>query len=299
MILRIKMVLLPVLSLRGNYGIDNPCRVGCLGLGSSGLLVAATLLFLRRDHILERGQVDKRFLFLTVGLLGLKGVNLGYRFFSSIYTSKYKKYVVAQRLLDMVYDWAHVVKVADIGCGRGLLTAAIANHLAKLRLSNKNPEDTYQITCVDTFSYTKDPLSSNQLRFKFLENLKKDHVDLAHINLHDSLLTTIMLPSNTYDLVVSSLAISEVGYSKNEGRQMSFKTDLTSQQQQQLALAEIVRITKPGGQFLIWDVECAQSYAEFLTVHTDVINIYTSAPFRMFDGKKYYIVAGRKALSSP
>lgn len=287
-------MLLPVLSLRGNYGLDDVKRLSMLGLSSSGLLLAAgSLLSFRRD-ILKNPQTNPIPFFLVVGLLGLQGAKLGYQFLDSLYSSKVTKFYITQRMFEMVYDWAKVIKVADIGCGQGMLTASVAKHLEKFRPRDKDPNTTYLISCVDSFSSTSDKLAQSPLRKKYLDNLKYDNVDLKHIKLQDSLLTTIFLPDNTYDLVISALAIHELGYSSHESRKMTFKCDLIPRQQQQLALKEMVRICRPGGQILIWDVDYADTYGELLSVHPEISIVFTSQPFYAFGGRACHIVSARK-----
>ena len=136
------------------------------------------------------------------------------------------------RLLDMV-SWRGDESVLDVGCGRGLLLIGAARRVPRGR-------------AVGIDKWQKEDLSGNT-REATLSNAAAEGVaDRVEVQTAD--MRTMLLPDATFDLVVSSLAVHNI-YSV-EGRRQ--------------ALAEIVRVMKPGATLLLQDIRHTKQYAAAL-----------------------------------
>jgi ubiquinone/menaquinone biosynthesis C-methylase UbiE len=136
-------------------------------------------------------------------------------------------------------------KVLDLGCGRGLLLCEVAKHL---------PHG--EVLGIDLWS-AKDQ-SGNTLA-KTLENADREGIR-ERVNIHTGDVRALPFPDGTFDAVVSSLCLHNIG-------------DKTGREQ---ALLEMLRILKPGGKFAIADIQRSKEYTEFLIAQG--INVEYSKP---------------------
>ncbi|KAJ9050046.1 hypothetical protein DSO57_1018190 [Entomophthora muscae] len=283
------MTLIPVTSLKRYHGLDAPARVARLGFSSAGCILTMLCLISKRHLIFDRLIHKKKYFFMLLGFLGSNGFTNGMKFLNTIYSSGYSKYCTSERMLDLVYNWSRVISVADMGCGQGLLTAAIAKHLSTIRPSNRDIQESYSISCVDDFECSRNKNVSR--RSEFLENLLHEGVDLKHIKLYDTPLAQLTLPSDRFDLVVSALSLHKL--SENGVFKETFISTTCSEMQRR-ALDEMVRICRPGGQILIWDMHYAHLYGQYFFIHPELTNVFVSSEFSSFGGLSCHIISARK-----
>ena len=135
--------------------------------------------------------------------------------------------------------------VLDLGCGRGLLLCEIAKYLPNGKVHG-----------VDLWS-TKDQ-SGNTLATA-LENAKREGVK-ERVSIHTADARTLPFPDGTFAAVVSSLCLHNIG-------------DRIGREQ---ALLEMLRVLKPGGKFMIADIQRVKEYVQFLSAQG--INVEYSKP---------------------
>jgi SAM-dependent methyltransferase len=141
-------------------------------------------------------------------------------------------------------------QVLDVGCGRGLLLNAAARRLT-----------TGKATGVDLWQ-TEDQSGNHPDRT--LENARAEGVE-AKIDIKTADMRKMPFEANTFDVVVSSWAIHNIA--NKEGRAE--------------ALAEIVRVLKPGGKLAIIDIQHTAKYAEELA-RAGMRNVRRSRPNFLF-----------------
>lgn len=124
-------------------------------------------------------------------------------------------------------------KLLDLGCGRGLLLCEAAKHLPHGEAHG-----------IDLWS-NKD--QSGNKPEKTLDNADREGVK-ERVIVHTGDIRTLPFPDATFDAVVSSLCLHNIRDKK--GREN--------------ALLEVLRVLKPGGKFVIADIQRAKEYTEFL-----------------------------------
>jgi arsenite methyltransferase len=151
---------------------------------------------------------------------------------SFLYTTRRGKFLEWDRILDSLRLRGDE-RVLDMGCGRGAVLTAVARRLT-----------TGRVTGVDIWS-TRD--QSGNARDVTVRNASLEGVsDRVEIETAD--MRALPFPDATFDLVVSSLAIHNIR--SNEGRRQ--------------AIAEGVRVLKPGGRMVIADIRATAIYEDAL-----------------------------------
>ncbi|BDC51243.1 type 11 methyltransferase [Bryobacterales bacterium F-183] len=130
-------------------------------------------------------------------------------------------------------QWTGEEKVLDVGCGRGLLLIAAAKQLKKGRA-----------TGVDIWDPAS--LSANSQQNTIAMAKAEGVADRVKVETGDA--RNLTYGDNSFDVVLSSTTLHELPDAENR----------------QLAIEEMVRVTKPGGQIAIFDVMHAGEYAEVL-----------------------------------
>jgi SAM-dependent methyltransferase len=210
---------------RGDYGYDAPLT-GLLPPGGGGLVLAALAAYHSR-----RGRR------LLACLEGASSLAMLLTFGIFLHTTRRGKFAV----------WADVLQglqlrgdeqVLDMGCGRGAVMAMVAKlvprgHVTGLDLwrsedqSGNRPE------------VTERNLSAEGVR------------DRCELKTGDML--AMPFPDGTFDLVLSSLAIHNID-----------ERDVRHHQRRLQAVAEAVRVLKPGGRLVIADLLWTRQYAQRL-----------------------------------
>src|SRR6516225_7216317 len=187
---------------RGSYGIDAPYWAAALVV----LIVAELALAI---------MSDKMWSFLPVVLLLAI-------FGSALYTTLRGKFVVWAELLDQL-NLRGDERILDLGCGRGAVLLMAAQHLT-----------TGRAVGVDLWrSVDQSGNSAEATRRNAVAEGVADRVEL-----HTADMTALPFEDDSFDMVLSSLAIHNIKGSA--GREK--------------AISEAVRVLRPGGRLLIADI---------------------------------------------
>lgn len=177
-----------------------------------------------------------------------------------IWSSRVGKLRLRDRILDSL-PWRGDEKVLDVGCGRGLMLIGAAKRLK-----------TGKATGVDIWS-TED-LSGNSPEAT-LSNAKAEGV-AERIKIDSGDARKLPFPDASVDTVVSSLALH----------------NLPSRPERVKALAEMVRVLKPGGAVAILDIFHTADYAKELEtmglqdVRLSALSLLWCLPTRYLTGRK-------------
>jgi len=161
-----------------------------------------------------------------------------------LYGMKVAKPRIALQMIQRLALQGHE-KVLDLGCGRGLLLCKVAQYL---------PQG--QAYGIDLWS-SKDQ-SGNTIARTF-ENAEREGVH-ERIVIETGDVCLLPFPDQTFDAVVSSLCLH----------------NLPTKLHREKALLEMLRVLKPGGAFLIADIQRSKEYADFLTAHG--VSVVASKP---------------------
>ncbi len=204
---------------RPDYGYDAPYGLVIFGVMSIAGAVLATIAFLEGLNG-DAARMTILSLFFLANAV------------SFLYTTRRGKFVEWAKILDRTRLRGDE-RVLDMGCGRGAVLTAVARRLTSGR-----------VTGIDIWS-TKDQSGNGRdvtLRNASLEGIA-DRVDIETADMR-----TLPFPEATFDLVVSSLAIHNIG-SKAGRRQ---------------AIGEAFRVLKPGGRMVIADIRATATYEDAL-----------------------------------
>jgi len=170
-----------------------------------------------------------------------------------LYSSLFQKQKVALQMIDLLEKmngktyWQGINNILDVGCGRGLLM----NNIAKKMLAEGQKD--FKISGIDIFS-TKDLLNNSEKNT--LETIKKEGIPMDFMEIKNCDAREIIYDNNYFDLIVSSLTIHNVGRTE--------KTEQKQREEREKALNEIIRVTKPGGSIMIWELFHAEEIEKFL-----------------------------------
>ena len=149
-----------------------------------------------------------------------------------VWSSRVTKPKVIHRILDSI-PWRGDENVLDVGCGRGLFLIGAAKRLKSGKA-----------TGVDI--WRSEDLSGNTAEAA-LNNAKAEGV-ANRIKIENTDARKLPFGANTFDVVVSSLAIHNIDGSTERAK----------------ALREIARVLKPGGYLAILDIFHTGEYAKLL-----------------------------------
>ncbi len=210
---------------KGDYGIDGSFKlisargqaIG-IGIGSAALAATSVLSATRGRRLLAA--------FTGASSIGIAASTALY-----IHATKRGKFQVWQRILDeLVLEGDETV--LDMGCGRGAVLLAAAKRLPNGKAVG-----------VDIWQADQTGNSSSAT----LANAEIEGV-ADRIELHTGDMTVLPFGDNTFDVIVSSLAIHNIP--RREGRRA--------------ALNEAIRVLKPGGRLAIADLWETKQHAEHL-----------------------------------
>lgn len=151
---------------------------------------------------------------------------------SFFYTTRRGKFVVWNRILDGLKLRGDEA-VLDMGCGRGAVMIAVARRLT-----------TGRVTGVDIWNAMD---QSGNARDVTLRNASIEGVS-DRVRAETGDMRAMPFPDATFDVVVSSLAIHNIPSNTERGK----------------AVAEALRVLKPGGRVVIADIRATRLYADVL-----------------------------------
>jgi len=200
---------------KGDYGIDGSFHTISARQQAIGIGVQAVALAAWSAISLARG---KR---LTAALTGASSIGVATSTALYIYATKAGKFEVWNRILDDLQLQGDET-VLDMGCGRGAVLLATAKRLPQGRAVGV---DLWQADQTDN-----SPTAT-------LANAELEGV-ADRVELHTGDMTALPFEGNSFDAIVSSLAIHNIP--DHDGRRR--------------ALEEAMRVLKPGGRLAIADL---------------------------------------------
>ncbi|KAK4285975.1 hypothetical protein QN277_002597 [Acacia crassicarpa] len=157
------------------------------------------------------------------------------------YSSVPLHYDMAQRMVSAVTDWSSVKLALDLGCcGRGILLNAVATQLKKEGSSGR---------VVGLDGSKRETLST-------LRNAKMEGVG-EYVTCRDGDARRLPFPDDYFDVVVSGVFVHTVG------REYGPHTVEASAERMR-AMGEVVRVLKPGGIGVVWDLVHVPEYVRRL-----------------------------------
>ena len=213
----------PAVPSKADYGLDAPGMVRNIATrGAMLFLLGLGLWYMNRETNPHGGTA----LFVVLGIAGL---GFGAAAGVMVWSSRVAKLAMREQILDSV-SWRGDEKVLDVGCGRGLMVVGAAKRLKSGRA-----------TGVDVWNAAD--LSGNNAEAAMANARAEGVASLVKIENSDA--RRLSYAANSFDVVVSSLALHNISESEERGK----------------ALDEMLRVVKPGGQILIWDLF---KYGEYL-----------------------------------
>eukprot|EP00850_Spirogloea_muscicola_P020723 SM000224S07111 [mRNA] locus=s224:142461:143701:- [translate_table: standard] len=237
---------------------------------------------------------------------------------SLVYSSLFLKPRVARRMVAMVEDWSSVSTVLDAGCGSGLLLATVALKLQKEGCGGRVVGvDHWPASSMPARSVPYVPLPrisskvaaaaaaaaptiSRKSMSATLRNAVYEGVD-RYVTCKSGDLRQLPFPAGHFDIVFSSLALNRLS-GKDLGKQIGRCTDPAvgcraavpehGRDERRQALAEFVRVLKPGGTLVLWDILHGPEYAAALKELGLEGILLSRCIFAFLTGS--YIVFGRK-----
>ncbi|KAI4374717.1 hypothetical protein MLD38_012680 [Melastoma candidum] len=147
---------------------------------------------------------------------------------------------MAQRMVNAVWDWSSVKNALDLGCGRGILLNTVAMQLKKSGSSGR----------VVGLAHCKQTAMS-ALRTAKIEGVQE------YVTCREGDVRSLPFPDNYFDVVTSAVFVHTVG--KAYGHRT-----VEAAAERMRVVGELVRVLKPGGIGIVWDLLHAQEYARKL-----------------------------------
>jgi arsenite methyltransferase len=210
-----------------DYGIDAPEMVSNMYWRAGTFAALGIGIYFMNKQELPGPSMNLLLVLVVIGL-GFLAFGLYMR-----WSSRTGKLALRDRMLDLV-PWNGDEKVLDAGCGRGLLLVGAAKRLVKKG----------RATGIDHW----DPgsLSGNKQE-NALANAKAEGV-ADRVKIEDGDFRQLTYGDNSFDVVMSSTAIHEIADAPERAA----------------ALKELLRVAKPGGRLVLFDVLKAGEYAQVL-----------------------------------
>ncbi|KAI6687340.1 hypothetical protein NL676_024168 [Syzygium grande] len=170
----------------------------------------------------------------------LSAVCLFYAAGNFLYSALPLHHDMAQRIVGAVSDWSTVRNALDLGCGRGILLNAVATQLKKTGSSGR---------VVGLAQCKRTALST--LRTANMEGVQE------YVTCREGDARRLPFPDNYFDVVVSAAFVHTVG--KEHGHRTA-----EAAAERMRVVGELVRVLKPGGVGVVWDVMHAAEYVRRL-----------------------------------
>lgn len=236
------------------YGVDDwqtPLFLLVHAICFSVLSVVFLFYFEPICHFLQNffpGPASSRFAAGFIGsVTALSAVCLFFAAGNFFYSSVSLHWDMSQRIVSSVSDWSSVKHALDLGCGRGILLNAVAMQLKKSGSSGRvvglNPSRT------QTRSSTVNP--TRTLKTAGLEGVQE------YVTCRPGDPRTLPFIDNYFDVVVSAAFVHRVG------KEFGAKSAAAAAERMRV-LCEAVRVLKPGGIGVVWDLVHVPEYVQRL-----------------------------------
>lgn len=149
-------------------------------------------------------------------------------------------YEMAQRMVGSVNDWSTVKLALDIGCGKGMVLNAVATQLKKTGSSGR-------VVGLDRSKRT----TLSTLRTANLEGVGE------YVTCREGDVRSLPFGDNYFDVVVSAVFVHTVG------KEYGHRT-VEAAAERMRVLGEMVRVLKPGGVGVVWDLLHVPEYVRRL-----------------------------------
>ncbi|GAB2284553.1 hypothetical protein Dimus_019008 [Dionaea muscipula] len=182
----------------------------------------------------------------AAGLIGsvaaLSAVCLFFAAGNFIYSSISLRWEMSQRMLTAVSDWSNVRTALDVGCGSGMLLNAVALQLKKEGSSGRvvGLDQKKAITTLPTL-----------LRTAGMEGVQE------YVTCREGDVRRLPFSDDYFDVVVSG------GYLHRVGKELGKRTAAAAAERVRV-LGEVVRVLKPGGVGVVWDLVHVPEYVKKL-----------------------------------
>ncbi|XP_022976551.1 uncharacterized protein LOC111476912 [Cucurbita maxima] len=156
------------------------------------------------------------------------------------YSSLPLHYEMALRMVNAVSDWSTVKHALDLGCGRGILLNAVATQLKKEGSSGR-------VVGLDR---------SKRTTLSTLRTAKMEGVG-EYVTCREGDVRRLPFGDNYFDVVVSGVFVHTIG--KEHGPRTA-----EAAAERMRVVGELVRVLKPGGTGVVWDLLHVPEYVRRL-----------------------------------
>ncbi|PIN09585.1 hypothetical protein CDL12_17834 [Handroanthus impetiginosus] len=223
------------------YGVDDwqtPLFLLINAIGFSILSVVFLLYFEPICYFLQHflpGPASARFAAgFTGSVTALSAVCLFFASGNFFYSAVSLHWDMSQRIVSSVPDWSSVKHALDLGCGRGILLNAVAMQLKKSGSSGRGALS-----------------PSRTLKTAGLEGVQE------YVTCRPGDPRTLPFSDSSFDVVVSAAFVHTVG------KEFGPKSAAAAAERMRV-LGEVVRVLKPGGVAVVWDLMHAAEYVQRL-----------------------------------
>ncbi|XAR56576.1 hypothetical protein NMG60_11037117 [Bertholletia excelsa] len=175
----------------------------------------------------------------TGSVTALSAVCLFFAAGNIFYSAVALRWEMAQQMVAAVTDWSTVKHALDVGCGRGILLNAVAMQLKKAGSSGRVVGFDRKKTAVDT------------LRTARVEGVQE------YVTCREGDVRRLPFADGYFDVVLSATFLHTVG------KEFGQKTAAAGAERMRV-LGEVVRVLKPGGFGVVWDLGHVPEYVHRL-----------------------------------
>ncbi|KAL8167331.1 hypothetical protein V2J09_008830 [Rumex salicifolius] len=156
------------------------------------------------------------------------------------YSAGALRWEMSQRMVGAVPDWSNVRTALDVGCGRGVLLNEVAKRMKKEGSSGR-------VVGLDL----NRSATMSTLRTACIEGVQE------YVTCREGDVRKLPFSDNYFDAVVSAVFLHRVG--KEHGR-----TTAAAAAERVRVVGEVVRVLKPGGVAVVWDLQHVPEYVRKL-----------------------------------
>lgn len=231
------------------YGTDEWQTIGFLVLHAFSFTLFSLLLLLYFSPFLSflhsfLPALPAPFLRFAAGFTGsvlaLSALCLLFAAANILYSSLPLRWLMAQRMVSAVPDWSAVRTALDLGCSRGILLNAVALQLKKEGSSGR-------VVGLD---------GCREIAVAALRRAGAEGVQ-EYVTCREGDARRLPFPDGYFDVVVSAIHLSSIG-------RRSGDSPAAAAAERGRGLGEMVRVLKPGGVGVVWDLVFVPEFAQRL-----------------------------------